>query len=106
MTKSLTEQYKKGYSPSALQNKYSLTYEQGYELAQEFKKLEQQLAEANEVIEKLNVDNDVLSAIQKELANENDTIKLQLLESNEILKIKNSPNEILIGEYLKKWGVR
>lgn len=35
------EQYEKGYSPSALQNKYGLSYEQGYELAQDFKKKEE-----------------------------------------------------------------
>ena len=33
-------QYEKGYSPSALQNKYGLSYEQGYELAEDFKKKE------------------------------------------------------------------
>ena len=33
------EQYEKGYSPSALQRKYGLSYEQGYELADEFRKL-------------------------------------------------------------------
>ena len=35
------EHYEKGYSPSALQHKYSLTYEQGCELAQDFKRKEQ-----------------------------------------------------------------
>ena len=56
MTKSLTEKcgtfehYEKGYSPSSLQRKYSLTYVQGYELAEQFKRLQEQLKEANEVI--------------------------------------------------------
>lgn len=36
------EQYKKGYSPPALQRKYGLTYVQGYELAQDFKRLQEQ----------------------------------------------------------------
>lgn len=39
MTKTLIEQYEKGYSTSALQHKYSLSYEQGCELADEFRKL-------------------------------------------------------------------
>lgn len=33
------EHYEEGYSPSALQHKYSLTFEQGCELADEFRKL-------------------------------------------------------------------
>ena len=39
------EQHKKGYSPPALQRKYGLTYVQGYELAQDFKRLQEQLNE-------------------------------------------------------------
>lgn len=35
------KQYEKGYSPSALQHKYGLSYEQGYELAEDFKKKQQ-----------------------------------------------------------------
>ena len=36
------EQYKKGYSPSAIQRKYGLTYPQGYEIAQDYKKIFEQ----------------------------------------------------------------
>ena len=50
MSKELTEKYEKGYSPSALQRKYSLSYVQGYELAQQFKQLQEQLKEANAII--------------------------------------------------------
>ena len=45
------KQYENGYSPSALQRKYSLSYEQGYELAQDFKRLQEQLADANKTID-------------------------------------------------------
>ena len=41
MTKTLFEQYEKGYSPPSLQRKYSLSYVQGYELAQDFKRLQE-----------------------------------------------------------------
>lgn len=34
------KKYKKGYSPSALQRRYELTYEQGVELATELQKLD------------------------------------------------------------------
>lgn len=34
-------QYEKGCSPSAIQRKYSLTYEQGYELAERLKKTQE-----------------------------------------------------------------
>ena len=34
-------QYEKGCSPSAIQRKYSLTYEQGYELAERLKKIQE-----------------------------------------------------------------
>lgn len=44
------KQYKKGYSPSSLQRKYSLSYEQGHQLAEDFKRLQEQLNEANEII--------------------------------------------------------
>lgn len=33
--------YEKGCSPSAIQRKYSLTYEQGYELAERLKKTQE-----------------------------------------------------------------
>lgn len=33
--------YEKGYSPSAIQRKYSLTYEQGYELAERLRKTQE-----------------------------------------------------------------
>lgn len=42
--------FDRGYSPSSLQRKYSLTYEQGVALACEIQTLKDQLAEANEVI--------------------------------------------------------
>ena len=48
--------YEKGCSPSAIQRKYSLTYEQGYELAERLKKtqeLELEVRKENEKIKDL-----------------------------------------------------
>lgn len=38
----MIEHFEKGYSPSALQRKYKLTYEQARELAEELKKLKEE----------------------------------------------------------------
>lgn len=44
--------YEKGCSPSAIQRKYSLTYEQGYELAERLKKT-QELEKENAKLKEL-----------------------------------------------------
>ena len=46
-------QYEKGCSPSAIQRKYSLTYEQGYELAERLKKTQELELEVRRENEKL-----------------------------------------------------
>ena len=51
------KQYENGYSPSALQRKYGLSYEQGYELAQDFKRLQGQLRIAIKALKKMAKDN-------------------------------------------------
>ena len=45
-------QYEKGCSPCAIQHKYGLTYEQGYELAERLKKT-QELEEENTKLKEL-----------------------------------------------------
>ena len=47
--------YEKGCSPSAIQRKYSLTYEQGYELAERLKKT-QELEHENLLLKVANAD--------------------------------------------------
>lgn len=60
-------QYEKGFSPSAIQHKYGLTYEQGYELAERLKKT-QELEEENTKLKELLKECKHIMSIEKDFA--------------------------------------
>ena len=97
------KQYEKGYSPSALQIKYSLPYEQGYELAQDFKRLQEQLKEANDIIKQY---------AEKTMMGYPKNDGTYVLQNGTIIDEKKVVISTTIldprpaNDYLKKWGVK
>ena len=92
--------YEKGCSPSAIQRKYSLTYEQGYELAERLKKT-QELEHENLLLKE-----ELKIAIPKEnlrrYLNWIHKRIYQLADENELFKVANAELreqlEILIND--------
>ena len=80
-------QYQKGYSPSAIQRKYGLTYEQGYELAESFRELEERLKKTQELELELRKENAKLKELLKECRKEIDE-DMNYSERNELGKLR------------------
>ena len=83
--------YEKGCSPSAIQRKYSLTYEQGYELAERLKKtqeLELEVRRENTKLKELLKECKHIMSIEKDFASchfEKDKLCKLLTQINQAL---------------------